>query len=236
MKTLLISGGSGRLCKEIIKSNTKYKIHAPDKCEMDITDINSIRKTISEVKPDIFLHPAAITRPMIIHDETPHISVETNIIGTSNVVLGCMESGIKLVYISTDYVYPGRSGGYHESHPLLPINKYAWSKLGGECAVRMYDNSLVLRCCICEKPFSHPKAFVDVKKSIMYNTDASKIILDLLEEFGTINVGGETQTVYDFVKKTNPDIETISIRDIESNVAEDTSMCIDKMKEILCKK
>ncbi len=70
----------------------------------------------------------------------------------------------------------------------------------------------------------------------MYNTDASKIILDLLEEFGTINVGGETQTVYDFVKKTNPDIETISIRDIESNVAEDTSMCIDKMKEILCKK
>ena len=36
-----------------------------------------------------------------------------------------------------------------------PINKYAISKLGGECAVKMYDNSLILRIMMCEKPFKN---------------------------------------------------------------------------------
>ena len=77
-----------------------------------------------------YIQPA-LTRPMVLHTENPDLSISTNIIGTSNVVLACMESNVKLVYISTDYVYPGTDGNYKEEDPLLPVNLYAWSKLGG---------------------------------------------------------------------------------------------------------
>ena len=67
----------------------------------------------------------------------------------------------KLLYISTDYVFKGDSGMYKEDDPVLPANKYAWSKLGGECAVRMYDNSLIVRTSFGDTVFPYEKAFVD---------------------------------------------------------------------------
>ena len=145
-RRLLISGGEGRFASEIINSNTEYDIYAPSKSEMDISDIHSIRRAIYKFNPDIFLHPAALTRPMLKHVDYPELSIGLNIIGTSNVCLACIERGKKLVYISTDYVYPGTTGDYKEEDPLLPVNQYAWSKLGGECAVKLYDNSLIITC------------------------------------------------------------------------------------------
>ena len=62
------------------------------------------------------------------------------------------KKNIKLIYFSTNYVYPGKRGNYKEEDPLLPVNNYAWSKLGGEAAVQMYSNSLILRVSMTEKP------------------------------------------------------------------------------------
>ncbi len=236
MKTLLVSGGSGKLVKQIIKYNTKYQIFAPSRNEMDVSDYNSVDEYIKSCNPDIFLHSGAYTRPMQKHVDNPDLSIKNNIIGTSNVVLACIEHNIKLVYISTDYVYPGISGPYQEDDPLKPFTKYGWSKLGGECAVQLYDNSLILRACICDYPFPHPNAFTDVTKNTMYNMDVSKIILNLLDEYGIVNVGGEPQTMYEFVKEYNPDIGKISTSDLPSDseiTKKDTSMCIKKMKGLL---
>ena len=90
------------------------------------------------------------------------------------------ETYIKLVYISTDYVYPCTEGNYSENSALFPVNEYAWSKLGGECAVKLYKNSLILRMALCQKPFPHPKALVDIKKSYLYMDKAASIILKLI--------------------------------------------------------
>ena len=70
----------------------------------------------------------------------------------------------------------------------------------------------------------------------MYNMDVSKIILNLLDEYGIVNVGGEPQTMYEFVKEYNPDIGKISTSDLPSDseiTKKDTSMCIKKMKGLL---
>ena len=233
MKKILISGGNGKLSNCIKSYNTKYDIFAPNKKEMNVNNINQIEEYIIKSKCDYFIHAAALTRPMISHDNNPKLSIKTNIIGTSNVVLMCMKYNIKLIYISTDYVYSGDEGGYKETDPLLPFNKYGWSKLGGECAVKLYDNSLILRCCICDKPFPHDVAFVDVKKSYMYNDEVARIILKLLDQKGIINVGGRGQYVYDFVKKTRNDIKKISLKDIKEFIAKNTSMNISKMNKIL---
>tara|TARA_R100000008_G_C3587739_1_gene174055 strand:- start:6101 stop:6808 length:708 start_codon:yes stop_codon:yes gene_type:complete len=232
-KRLLISGGSGRFAGEIIKYNTEYKIYAPTRNEMDITNVNSINNAITKFKPDIFLHPAALTRPMVKHVNCPDISIRTNIIGTSNVCLGCMKTNTKVVYISTDYVYPGTNGNYKETDPLLPVNLYAWSKLGGECAVRLYHNSLILRVCMTERPFVHPKALVDARKNLMYIEDAAKICLRLLDQSGIINVGGDPTNSYDFVKLENPDIKKIYRKDISDvDMAKDSTMDLTKLKGI----
>ena len=105
MKKLLITGGYGKLASEIIKANKEYSILAPGKDEMDITYSESVLEYMSYYQPDIVLHAGAYTKPMKKHEEHPDISIRTNIIGTSNVVLGCMSVGCKIVYISTDLIF-----------------------------------------------------------------------------------------------------------------------------------
>ena len=233
-KKILISGGNGEFAKELKKHNTNYEITAPSKKEMDVTDVNSLDYKNFSTQPDYFIHAGALTRPMSTHREKPELSIQTNIIGTSNVVLTCMKYNIKLIYLSTDYVYPGVDGNYSEESYLQPVNKYAWSKLGGECSVRLYDNHLILRMAVNKKPFPHPKALVDMKKSLMYIDDASKVVLELLDEKGTINIGGKSQSVYDFVKESNPSVGKIYLDNINDvSMAKDCSMNVSKMKRLL---
>ena len=233
-KRLLISGGSGKFASEIIKQNTQYEIYAPTKQVMDVTSLDNVNEVVSNFKPDIFLHPAALTRPMIKHIQNPDQSININIIGTSNVCLACMKSNVKLVYMSTDYVYPGTEGNYKEEDALLPVNYYAWTKLGGECAVQLYENSLILRTCMTERPFVHEKALVDSQKSLMYIDEAANICLQVLDEQGIINLGGEPTNSYDFIKNERPEVKKIYRKDIlDVNMAIDSSMNLNKLQGIL---
>jgi dTDP-4-dehydrorhamnose reductase len=148
--------------------------------------------------------------------------------------MACEKYNKKIIYISTDYVYEGIDGNYKETDAMKPFTKYGWSKLGGECAVQMYDNHLILRMAMNKKPFPHPKALKDMKKSLMYIEDAAKVTLKLLDEVGVINVGGKSQSVYEFVKEENVGVEPIYLKDISDvNMATDCSMDTKKMKRVI---
>ena len=54
----------------------------------------------------MLIHVAALSRPMAIHDKKLDLSIDTNIIGTANVARACKKLNIKLIYFSTNYVYP----------------------------------------------------------------------------------------------------------------------------------
>ena len=136
-------------------------------------------------------------------------SIDLNIIGTANLVKICSERNIKIIFFSTNYVYPGKKGNYKEHDPLLPWNNYGWSKLGGECAVQMYKNSLILRSCMTEKPFVHKSAFANVKTNFIYHDDFIKIFLKILNKTGIFNIGGKAQTVYQFAKNGNKNVKKI---------------------------
>ena len=86
-------------------------------------------------------------------------------------VKACEKLKIKLIYFSSSYVYPGKKGGYRENDPVLPINNYAWSKLGGECSVKLYKNSLIVRASMTEKPFIHKAAFSDFLTNFIFHED-----------------------------------------------------------------
>ena len=207
MKKIIFTGGSGRFGNVFKKFKTNYKIFFPSKKQLNVIKIKSLENFIKKVKPSYFIHAAALSRPMNLHEKKISKSIDTNIIGTANVVKICSKYKIKLIYFSTNYVYPSQTGKYNEKSALNPINSYAWSKLGGESAVQMYPNSLILRICMTEKPFVHNKAFSNLKTNFMYHEDLAKVLTKLIKIRGIINIGGPTQSVYNFVKKDNPNIK-----------------------------
>lgn len=241
-ESILISGGQGKLALEIKKCALNYNVFAPTKEEMDIRDIAKISFYLKKYKPKYFIHAAAFTKPMKNHEKYPEASISTNIIGTSNIVLSCLNfSKTKLIYISTDYVYPGQKGNYKETDGLFPysikndgISKYGWSKLGGECSVHFLENFLIIRACLCDHPFPHLAALNDVKKSMIYTKEAAPIIIKILDMKGIVNLGGKAQSVYDFAKIKNPSIAKIFRNDIpDVDIAPDTTMDLSKLNKFL---
>jgi len=230
---ILVTGGTGRFAQTLKKIKSKYNFIYPSKKKLDITRINSIENYLKKTRPKSVLHLAGFSRPMIEHEKNIIKSINLNIIGTSNLVCVCSKLNIKLIYFSTSYIYPGDKGNYKENDPLLPWNNYGWSKLGGECAVQMYKNSLVLRVCMTEKPFIHKKAFANVKLNFIYHDDLAKILIKILSKKGIINLGGDTKTVYDFAKKYNNKVKKIFNNKSLSNFPMKPYMNINKLKKLI---
>jgi len=233
-KKIVFTGGSGRFGQILQKSNFKYKVFFPSKSQLDITNFKSIEKYIKNIKPKILVHMAGLSRPMNIHDKNIIKSINLNILGTANIAVACAKYKIKLIYFSTLYVYPGNKGNYRESDPLLPFNNYAWSKLGGEAAVQMYKNSLILRICMTEKPFIHKKAFADVKTNFIFHNEVVPILKKILNKKGIINLGGPIRTVYNFAKKYKKDVKKkFAKKTLKNKFPKNPSMNLNKLNKIL---
>jgi len=209
MKKILVTGGDGRFAKVLKNKKSKFKFIFRNKKQLNILSKVSIINNIKKFKPNYILHLAGLSRPMKIHEKNVKKSLDLNIIGTVNVVKACIEKKLKIIHFSTSYVYPGKKGKYKEEDPLLPWNNYGWSKLGGECAVQMYKNSLILRTCMTERPFVHKSAFANVKTNFIYHDDFIKIFLKILNKKGIFNIGGKAQTVYKFAKSENKYVKKI---------------------------
>ena len=231
---IVFTGANGRF-GEILKKNTKLKnVLYPGKKKLDILNINSINSYLKKHKPKILIHAAGLSRPMKIHQKDIIQSISKNIIGTCNLVKICSVYKIKVIYLSTNYVYPGNKGSYKEKDPLLPYNNYAWSKLGGECAVQMYKNSLIIRLCMTEKPFIHKYAFKDLITNFIFHEDVVKIFPKILKLKGIINLGGKSQSVYNFAKKYNKDIKGIKhSKLLKIKIPLNHSMNLKKLNKIL---
>ena len=206
---IIFTGGSGRFGSVLKKNKTKYKVFFPTKKQLDITNYKKSFNYIKKIKPKFLIHAAALSRPMSIHDKNINNSIDINIMGTCNIVKICSKFKIKLIFFSTNYVYPSKSGTYKENDALLPRNTYAWSKLGAESAVQMYKNSLILRITMTEKPFAYKKAYTNLKTNFMYHEDLVNYLPKLINKKGIINVGGKPQSVFKFAKKFNKKVKAI---------------------------
>jgi len=235
-KKIVVTGGSGRFGTHLKQQKSKNILYFPNKKELNILNLKNIHKYLKKIKPDVLIHLAGLSRPMNEHNVNIKRSIDLNIIGTANITKVCYDLKIKLVYFSTNYVYPGVKGNYNEKNPVLPVNNYAWSKLGGEASVQLYKNSLILRVSMTEKPFIHDKAFGNVKTSFMFHDDVSKILFKVIDKKGIINIGGKSQFIYDFAKKNNPNIKKIYLnKNLENIMPKDSSINISKLKKILKK-
>lgn len=223
--SVLFTGGTGLLGRHMkpLMPQALFPTHA----EFDITDHSQMAAYVGRKSISTIFHAAAFTSPPRIN-ENPKLALDANIIGTANVVRLCMERKFKLLYVSTDYVFKGDRGMYEENDPVLPANKYAWSKLAGECAVRMYDNSLIVRTSFGDTVFPYEKAFIDQWTSRLRVDVLAKKLVKVLESdlVGTVHVGGKRQTVMDYAKAISPDktIGDLSLKDVTFVAPKDTSL------------
>lgn len=137
---VLVTGVKGQLGYDVVNELEKQNIKAVgvDIEEMDITDSASVNKFIKEVNPDAVIHCAAWTAVDAAEDEDKKEKVKlVNVDGTQNIANVCKELDIKMMYISTDYVFNGE--GTEPWQPdckdYAPQNVYGQTKLDGELAV-----------------------------------------------------------------------------------------------------
>ena len=135
---VLITGVSGQLGYDAAKVlwERGKDCRGVSSKELDITDRDAVLRALSEYRPDAVLHCAAYTKVDRAEDEA-NLCMRVNAEGTRNVALACRACGAKMVYISTDYVFPGTgTTPWETDDPTGPLNIYGHSKLAGEQAVR----------------------------------------------------------------------------------------------------
>jgi dTDP-4-dehydrorhamnose reductase len=224
---ILMSGGMGLLGRHL--KEIEPSIISLSREEMDVSNYDNILEQIKNYSPDIFLHLAAFTDNRKL-EKNPKKAIQDNIIGTSNVTLSCLETNVRLVYISTDYVFSGRKGLYKEDDELLPINKYAWSKLGGECAVKQYGNSLIIRTSIGPSLFPYDQAFVDMWTSKDTVEVLAPMILKATKSnvTGILNLGTSRKNMFEYAKKLNSNVHEATRNEFGDSSDFDTSLDLSK--------
>jgi len=246
MNKYIFTGGSGLLGSEIKKLfvedlfPTSAEFNVIDYTGMENYVINYMGSFVPPLHKDAIagiVHMAAFTSPPKV-EKDPVRGIDVNIIGTANIARLCYKYNLKMIYISTDYVFNGEKGDYKEYDPMFPVNKYAWSKLGGECAVRLLDTYIIIRLSFGEKEFPYPGAFVDQYTSKLRIDVAAERIKKVIDSpfLGTIHIGSERQSVYDYAIAVSPekDIKKIYRRDIKgTNLPKDTSLCTNRFKEFI---
>lgn len=104
--------------------------------EMDITDAGAVCRVITEAAPDAVIHCAAYTA-VDAAEENEEICRKVNADGTRNIAAVCKELDIKMIYISTDYVFDGKgTRPWEPDDERHPLNVYGQTKYEGELAVQ----------------------------------------------------------------------------------------------------
>lgn len=134
---ILVTGGNGQLGRELVALlRPHHEVTATDLPQLDVRDGDGVRRLVWDARPDVVLHPAALTDTRRCEEE-PELAFAVNDGGTENVAEACRESGAAMLYVSTNEVFDGRKGApYVESDAPNPINAYGRSKLAGEERVR----------------------------------------------------------------------------------------------------
>ncbi|MES2794999.1 MAG: NAD(P)-dependent oxidoreductase [Bacteroidota bacterium] len=147
MKKILLTGSNGLLGQKLVgllhkrpdielfaTAKGQNRLHYNDGytfLSMDIIDENRVREVIGEVKPDVIIHTAAMTNVDQCESER-ELCWEMNVNALKYLVKACESNGCFLVHLSTDFIFDGEAGPYHENDQPNPISYYGESKLAAE--------------------------------------------------------------------------------------------------------
>lgn len=196
---VLITGARGQLgrhLESVINNMGNYEVISLGHAELDITDPAQVHQQIVSSVPDVVIHTAANTN-VDGCELDPENAYRVNALGSRNIAAAAAKTGAKMVYISTDYVFDGKSRRpYTEFDPANPINVYGRSKLAGE----LYVSNLLNKYFIVRTSWLYGKYGTNFVKTMLrmagekteltvvddqvgtptYAEDLAKFIIDLL--------------------------------------------------------
>lgn len=219
---VLVTGVKGQLGYDVVNELVKrgHEAVGVDVEEMDITDADKVRKVILEENPEAVIHCAAYTA-VDAAEENEAVCRKVNTDGTINIAKVCGEKNIKLMYISTDYVFDGEGEHYWQPDELRnPLNVYGQTKYEGELAVeKEVEKYFIVRIAwvfgVNGKNFiktmlnlgkTHDELSVvdDQVGSPTYTFDLARLLVDMIEtdKYGRYHATNEgICTWYEFAKE-----------------------------------
>ncbi|MDH3327384.1 MAG: dTDP-4-dehydrorhamnose reductase [Gammaproteobacteria bacterium] len=149
MKKILILGAGGQLGKELhelAKLTTEIDVVAYDRQALDITDVDAVFRVVKSENPDCVINAAAYTAVDKAESDSENAFL-INETGARNVAEACQAESVRLIHVSTDYVFNGQKDSpYNEKDVVDPQNVYGLSKYKGEQAIReVMPNHIILR-------------------------------------------------------------------------------------------
>ena len=171
---VFVTGVKGQLGYDVMNELEKQGLEGigVDIDEMDITDADQVNKVIKEAAPDAVIHCAAYTAVDAAEDNE-EICRKVNAQGTENIAKVCEELDIKMMYISTDYVFNGQGERpWEPDDKREPLNVYGQTKYEGELAIE-----------------EHVKKFFTVRIAWVFGVNGKNFIKTML------NVGKTHDTV-----------------------------------------
>ncbi|MGE7371181.1 dTDP-4-dehydrorhamnose reductase [Neorhizobium sp. NPDC001467] len=176
---IAVTGKQGQVVTALIErgSDADVEIIAVGRPEMDLADLSSIRRVLSEIKPDAIVSAAAYTAVDKAESE-PELAFAVNAKGPQALAEVADELDIPVVHISTDYVFPGtKDGVYLETDATGPVSVYGQSKLAGEAAIAAATpNHAILRTAWVYSPYG--ANFVKTMLRLAETRDALNVVAD----------------------------------------------------------
>ena len=176
---VFVTGVKGQLGYDVMNELEKQGLEGigVDIDEMDITDADQVNKVIKEAAPDAVIHCAAYTAVDAAEDNE-EICRKVNAQGTENIAKVCEELDIKMMYISTDYVFNGNNHiPYTEDDITDPIGVYGKTKLAGEETIKKVGcNYIILRTAWLYSKWGNN--FVKTMQKLTLEKDSLSVIFD----------------------------------------------------------
>lgn len=133
---ILVTGANGQLGRELAGQGWEHELVLADVQELDITDGRAVADFFRAVKPQAVIHAAAFTNVDGAESDADG-AFRVNVVGAQNIAAACLETGARMVYVSTDYVFDGaKTEPYREFDPVNPQTVYGRTKWQGEEMVR----------------------------------------------------------------------------------------------------
>jgi dTDP-4-dehydrorhamnose reductase len=172
---ICIVGAKGMLGRELVLACPEAS--AFDLPELDIVNADQVKHTLSKIKPDVLINAAAYTDVDGCETEKS-IAQAVNVDGVANLASACQEIGCRMVQVSTDYVFDGRSDRpYLPDDPVCPINEYGRTKAEGESSLReVLSDHLIVRTSWMFGPFG--RNFVKTILRLANSRDVIRVVTD----------------------------------------------------------
>jgi len=144
---VVVVGAGGQLGRELLRTaGPQTQCHSLDRAQLDIGDPVAVAATLASLQPQLVINAAAYTGVDTAESE-PAAAFRVNAEGPRNIARWCAQQSVRLLHVSTDFVFSGESSRpYTPDAATGPLGEYGRSKLAGENAVREeLPTALILR-------------------------------------------------------------------------------------------